>query len=170
MAQTMAVNAIAPFVLCSQLKAIMMPPQPIQNILNKQQLEKQKQRIESFKILKENIKQETPNKIAIPSGNTLLFVETSQISFIKGDGSYSEIFCTNDVKYLVSRNLKNFEDILCLDQKFIRVHKSYIVNMDFITAFNKSDGGNLVLKTGQNIPVSSDKTAYILEKVALIKR
>ena len=120
--------------------------------------------------MKENIKQETPNKIAIPSGNTLLFVETSQISFIKGDGSYSEIFCTNDVKYLVSRNLKNFEDILCLDQKFIRVHKSYIVNIDFITAFNKSDGGNLVLKTGQNIPVSSDKTAYILEKVALIKR
>ena len=44
MAQTMAVNAIAPFVLCSKLKAIMMPPQPIQNILNKQQLEKQKQR------------------------------------------------------------------------------------------------------------------------------
>ena len=44
MAQTMAVNAIAPFVLCSQLKAIMMPPQPIQNQLNKQQLEKQKQR------------------------------------------------------------------------------------------------------------------------------
>ena len=44
MAQTMAVNAIAPFVLCSKLKAIMMPPHPIQNQLNKQQLEKQKQR------------------------------------------------------------------------------------------------------------------------------
>ena len=44
MAQTMAVNAIAPFVLCSKLKAIMMPPRPIQNQLNKQQLEKQKQR------------------------------------------------------------------------------------------------------------------------------
>ena len=44
MAQTMAVNAIAPFVLCSKLKAVMMPPNPIQNELNKKHYEKLKQR------------------------------------------------------------------------------------------------------------------------------
>lgn len=42
--------------------------------------------------------------------------------------------------------------------------------MSFVSFFNKSDGGNLVLQNGQNIPVSSDKAPAIMENIALIKR
>jgi len=133
-------------------------------------LEKQKQKFEHFKILKENIQQEILSKIAVPSGSSLLFLDLAKIAYIKGDGAYSEVFCVNGKKTLVSRNLKNFEDILCCDNRFARVHRSYIVNLEQVMAFNKSDGGSLSLENKIQIPISPDKIQIILEKIKIIKR
>ncbi len=133
-------------------------------------LEKQKQKLENFKVLKENIQQENLSKIAVPSGNSLIFLDTTKIVYIKGEGAYATVFCTTGAKNLVSRNLKNFEDILCLNKNFMRVHKSYIVNLEQVKAYNKSDGGSLELSTGNQIPVSSDSVALILEQIQIIKR
>ena len=135
-----------------------------------QRVAKQKQRFENFRAFKENLQQETLTKIAVPSGNTLLFLETNKIMYIKGEGAYSEIFCSDGTKQLVSRNLKNFEDILCSDSRFLRIHKSYIVNFNFVTAFNKSDGGSIVLENKIQIPVSPDKSQTILDQIQIIKR
>lgn len=154
----------------SAIDYLLKPINPNELVESIKRVEKQKQKLQNYKTLKENIKQETPSKIAVPSGNSLIFIETSEIIYIKGEGSYAEIFCLYNSKHLVSINLKNFEDILCFNRQFMRVHKSYIVNMSFVTTFNKSDGGNLVLQNGQNIPVSGDKTPVILENIALIKR
>ena len=135
-----------------------------------QRVSKQKQRFENFKAFKENLQQETLTKIAVPSGNTLLFLDTNKIIYIKGEGAYSEVFCSDGSRQLVSRNLKNFEDILCSDSRFLRIHKSYIVNFNFVTAFNKSDGGSIVLENKIQIPVSPDKSQTILDQIQIIKR
>ena len=131
---------------------------------------KQKQRFENFRAFKENLQQETLTKIAVPSGNTLLFLETNKIMYIKGEGAYSEVFCNDRTKQLISRNLKNFEDILCSDSRFLRIHKSYIVNFNFVVAFNKSDGGSIELENKAQIPVSPDKAQQILDQIQIIKR
>ncbi|MEL1247340.1 LytR/AlgR family response regulator transcription factor [Flavobacterium helocola] len=131
---------------------------------------KQKQRFENFRAFKENLQQETLTKIAVPSGNTLLFLDTDKIMYIKGEGAYSEVFCSDGSKQLVSRNLKNFEDILCSDSRFLRIHKSYIVNFNFVVAFNKSDGGSIELENKAQIPVSQDKAQQILDQIQIIKR
>lgn len=130
----------------------------------------EKQKVENYKLLKETINQDSLTKIAVPSGNTLIFIDTTKISHIKGEGAYSEVFCNNGTKHLVSRNLKNFEDILCLDSRFMRVHKSYIVNFEKVVAYNKSDGGSLELENGIHIPVSQDKAQIILDRIQIIKR
>ena len=135
-----------------------------------QRVAKQKQRFENFRAFKENLQQETLTKIAVPSGNTLLFLETNKIMYIKGEGAYSEVFCSDGTKQLVSRNLKNFEDILCSDSRFLRIHKSYIVNFNFVTAFNKSDGGSIELENKTQIRVSPDKSQTILVNIYIIKR
>lgn len=135
-----------------------------------QRVSKQKQRFENFKAFKENLQQETLTKIAVPSGNTLLFLDTNKIMYIKGEGAYSEVFCSDGSRQLVSRNLKNFEDILCSDSRFLRIHKSYIVNFNFVTAYNKSDGGSIVLENKIQIPVSPDKSQTILDQIQIIKR
>ena len=135
-----------------------------------QRVAKQKQRFENFITFKENLQQESLTKIAVPSGNTLLFLDTNKIMYIKGEGAYSEVFCSDGSRQLVSRNLKNFEDILCSDSRFLRIHKSYIVNFNFVTAFNKSDGGSIELENKTQIPVSPDKSQTILDQIQIIKR
>lgn len=131
---------------------------------------KTKEKLQNYAILKENIKHDTFKKIAVPTGNSLIFLETDTIVCIKGEGAYSEIICSDGNKHLVSRNLKNFEDIMCIDNNFVRNHKSYIVNTNFITAYNKSDGGSLELKNGMQLPISLEKVQLILEAIEIIKR
>lgn len=131
---------------------------------------KEKEKTENYTLLRENLKQDSLKKIAIPSGNSLIFIEPEKIIFIKGEGAYSEITCIDNEKYLVSRNLKNFEDIICSHSNFVRNHKSYIVNTNYIKSYNKSDGGSLELKNGQHIPISNDKIQTILKAIEIIKR
>ena len=129
-----------------------------------------KQNYAQFQSLSEQINSEKPEKIAVPSGSDLLLLNLSEIRYIKGEGSYSEIFMINNTKYLVSRNLKNFEEVLCDNKRFIRIHKSYIINFDQAVSFNKSSNGWLSLQGGVKVPVSSDKTSFILDKISIIKR
>lgn len=154
----------------SAIDYLLKPINPEQLCVAITRLEKQKQKIENFKLLRENIQRENLSKIAVPSGNSLIFIDTAKISYIKGEGSYSEVFCNNGSKNLVSRNLKNFEDILCSDHRFLRVHKSYIVNLQQVVTYNKSDGGYLTLEDKSTVPVSVDKIQMILDEIKIIKR
>lgn len=130
----------------------------------------QKVKLHSYKVLAENIQSEVFDKIAVPSGNSLMLLKISEILYIKGEGSYSDVFMSNGVKHLVSRNLKNFEEVLFQDPRFLRTHKSYIVNFDWVIAYNKSDGGWLDLSNKTSIPVSADKSNLILERIKVVKR
>ena len=123
-----------------------------------------------FKALAENIQNESFEKIAVPSGSSLLLLKLSEIIYIKGEGSYSEIFMQDKTKHMVSRNLKNFEEILQKDKRFLRTHKSYIVNFDEVVSFNKSDGGWLDMKNGNSIPVSSEKSNLIMDRIQIVRR
>lgn len=106
----------------------------------------------------------------MPSGNTLILLKIADIIFIKGEGAYSEVVMRDKTKHLVSRNLKNFEEILIKDKRFLRTHKSYLVNFDEVVSYNKSDGGWLDISNGISIPVSSEKTNLILERIQIVKR
>jgi two-component system LytT family response regulator len=154
----------------SAIDYLLKPINPTQLVEAIKRLEKSIQKFENFQVLKENISRENLTKIAVPSGNSLIFIDTAKISYIKGEGAYSEVFCNTGLKNLVSRNLKNFEDILCIDNRFLRVHKSYIVNLEQVVSFNKSDGGSLSLEDKSQIPVSPEKTQLLLEKIKIIKR
>lgn len=133
-------------------------------------VEKHKQRTESYKMLKHTLNDTSCERIAVPTGNLLVFLNLKDIIYIKGDGAYSDVFMNDKTKYTVSRNLKNFEEIICNNPRFVRAHKSYIVNLDFVKAYNKSDGGSLDLQSGLQIPVSPDRAPLILEKIQLVKR
>ena len=141
-------------------------PEELANAI--QRLQKQKE--QQFRALTENINTETFEKIAIPSGNSYVLIKIADILYIKGEGSYSEVFLKDKSKHLASRNLKNFEDILGKDKRFLRTHKSYIVNFEEVLAYNKSDGGSLEMQNGISIPVSVDKSNLILERIQIVKR
>lgn len=109
------------------------------------------------------------SKLAIPSSNSLLFIDLETIRFFKADSSYTEIHYGDGQKQIVSRTLKNFEEALEGHPLFFRCHKSYMVNLKNVDAFVKSEGGYLMVDE-ERIPISSDRVSSLLELHKLVKR
>ena len=118
----------------------------------------------------ENIKNPQKNRIGIPTQNGVKFIDIDEIVFIKADNSYTELHTSKGEKFVISRTLKNFEDVLKDIPKFMRAHKSYLVNTEFITDYVKSDGGYLILQGKHNISISSDKVDLLLKGKLFVKR
>ncbi len=100
-------------------------------------------------------------KITIPTQQGFEVLSIDDILYCKADDNYTEIFLVNDVKKLVSKTLKYFEDALN-SNNFVRIHKSFLVNVNAITAYNKGKGGSVVLTNGKEISVSASKKGTLL--------
>ena len=127
-------------------------------------------KIESYKLLRENLTSNTYDRIAVPSGNTFIFIKLNEIMYIKGEGSYTDLVLTDNSRHTVSRNLKNFEEIVCVNPNFVRIHKSYIVNIEMLKSMHRGDGGSVELTNGKQLPVSPDKADAIFARIQMIKR
>lgn len=109
-------------------------------------------------------------KIAVPTSNGIKFLETQNILFLKAEGNYTEILMEDGTKLLICRTLKSCEETLSDETAFFRCHKSYLINFRFLTEYIKSDGGYLMLKNEQSVPISPEKVNLFLEKSNLIKK
>lgn len=125
---------------------------------------------ESFSSLKSIISDKKINKIAVPESNQLHFIKPEDIVYIKADNSYSEIYLENGKQMIVSRSIKNFEDGLKENPSFCRIHKSYLINTQFVEKYDKSNGGWVTLSNKKELPISSEKTEYFLGLINKISR
>lgn len=91
--------------------------------------------------------------IAIPYTNKIEIVPKKEIFYIHSEGKYS-LFQTQKGKYESSKNLGEYERILQCNEEFIRVHHSYIVNMNYIRQISKKDSWFCLMEDGITIPVS----------------
>lgn len=123
-----------------------------------------------YSVLKENLSNSNSNRIAVPSGSSIQFIELDQIQYLKADSSYTEIIFTNTTRLVVSRTLKNFEEILNETTGFFRCHKSYMVNLKYVTGLVKSDGGHLSMSNDITVPISPEKSTELMNAIRLIKR
>ena len=98
----------------------------------------------------------TFNKIALPLAGKTIFILPEEILYCKSDGNYTEIYFKNRKREILSKKLKDIEAIIN-NTLFCRVHNSYVVNINYIKEFVKSDGTYLVLEDNTNIPVSRAK-------------
>lgn len=102
--------------------------------------------------------------IATISGHE--FIERDDIIYIGAKGGYSEINCINGKKFLSSRNLRYYENILP-KAEFFRSHHSYIVNLSHIKYFNKSDGGYIIMTDDTFALLSRRKKKLFFEKLSI---
>lgn len=116
----------------------------------------------SFSSLKSIIKDKKIDKIAIPVGSELHFIKPEQIVYIKADNSYSEVYLENGKKIIVSRSIKNFEEGLKEDFSFFRIHRTYLINVNFVEKYDKANGGWITLSNQLELPVSSEKASEFL--------
>ncbi len=100
-------------------------------------------------------------KITINTDGKLLFLESDQILYAESDGNYSTIFLTDGQKIVLTKKLKEVNTLLPEDS-FFRIHNSYIINLNKIKEFLKTDG-YVVLESNDKIPVSRQKKSDFLD-------
>ena len=100
-------------------------------------------------------------RITLNTDGKLLFLESDEILYAESDGNYSTIFLTDGQKIVLTKKLKEVNELLPSDS-FFRIHNSYIINLNKIKEFLKTDG-YVVLKSNHKIPVSRQKKSDFLD-------
>ena len=104
------------------------------------------------------------NKIALPTMDGLQMVLIADIISCESDDNYTIFLLKNKKKVVVSSTLKEIEEIL-EEHHFIRVHRSYLVNLNEIEKYQKGEGGYLVMSDGSTVDVSRNKKEVLLKKL-----
>jgi len=109
-----------------------------------------------------NGKPKEQKKIVLKTVDDIHLVKIEDIIRCESDGSYTTFYLTNKKTLLVSKNLKEYEDLL-VDYGFFRVHHSHLINLNFIERFHKADGGLVHMTDQSEIPVSVRRKEKLLK-------
>lgn len=102
-------------------------------------------------------------KIVLSEQDSIHIVNSKDIIYCNSEGNYTTFFVdSKDSKIVISKNMKVFEDMLS-PIGFIRVHNSYLVNINKIEKYDKGDGGFLYVSGNIKIPVSQRKKELLME-------
>ena len=117
-------------------------------------------------VLLENLKQENhmPRKIILSTQEMMRIIELSDIIRCEADVNYTRFYIKESDQLLISRTLKDFEEELA-DCHFMRVHKSHLINMQFVTGYDKREGGAVVLADGSRVPLSPRKRDLFMQRL-----
>ncbi len=105
-----------------------------------------------------------PNTLNIATNRGVIIIQQEDICRVEASGNYTVFYVNNQKQVMASNTMAEFEDKLNTE-KFIRVHKSHIVNLRFVVKYTKGDGGSLMLQDGSEIPVSRSRKDELLKKL-----
>ncbi len=101
-------------------------------------------------------------KIALPSLNGIEFVKLIDIVRCESDNNYTTFYLRNKEKIVVSRTLKEYEDML-ESKGFFRTHKSHIINLSYLKKYIKGEGGTVIMEDGSEVAVSRRRKEDFME-------
>jgi two-component system LytT family response regulator len=104
------------------------------------------------------------SKIALPTRNGYRFVKVKDIVRCEAENNYTHFYLQTNEKILVTRTLKDYENIL-QDNFFIRVHQSHLINVDYVEQYIKGDGGTAIMSDGSEVEISRRKKELFLSKM-----
>lgn len=114
----------------------------------------------------QNLRTNAPEnyKLALPTSDGLVFIQLNSILYCEASSNYTIIY-TNTNKYIVSRTLKQYEDLLG-EHNFFRIHNSYLINLNVVKKYIRGDGGYVVLDNDVSLDVSKRKKDAFLSRIS----
>ncbi len=103
-------------------------------------------------------------KIALPTLHSYELVPLNNIMFCESSSNYTNIHLNNGQNMLISKTLKEIEDLLDMPP-FFRIHNSYLVNLQYAIRYIKGEGGYIVLNNDISVPVSRNKKEELLKLI-----
>ena len=130
-------------------------------------LKKSQQKIpsEQIDLLLNNVQAERKGKrgrIALASKESIEFVDPNDIIVCEANSNYTNIYLVEGRKRVISKTLKDFEEML-LQFDFFRPHNSHLINLGRVKEFIRGDGGYLVMENKMKIPVSKNRKEELMQ-------
>ncbi|MFP4024700.1 MAG: LytR/AlgR family response regulator transcription factor [Thiohalospira sp.] len=120
-----------------------------------------KKKLEAFLENINNISKEV-KKIILKTSESIHLINVNNILRCESDGNYTKFYFTDRPSLLVSKNIKEYFEML-KDYQFFRPHQSHIVNINYIKQFHKLDGGYLIMQDDSTVPVSTRKREELMK-------
>ncbi len=138
------------------------------NRVVKKRSEKHSHGNENLKILMENLRISPPSRLAIPTADGMEYLNPREIIRIEADRSYSWFYLNGGRKILVSKHLKEFQEMLS-DRHFFRSHNSHLINLKYVKKYIRKEGGYIEMTDSVIIPVSRNRKDLFLAHMAKFK-
>lgn len=94
--------------------------------------------------------------LSVPNGDHMDVIPFETIEYIEGEGRYSNVYSLNGDRYVSSKSLGELEKLLP-EEVFLRVHRTFIINVNQIASYLRTKVGLIVMKNGAEVPISSEK-------------
>ena len=105
------------------------------------------------------------DRMALPTHEGFSIISLNDIIRLEADGSYTTIFLANKEKIVICKNISMFEEMID-SLSFIRIHKSYVINLAYMKKFVKVNGGGYVIMSdNSNLDVSVRKKKDLIERL-----
>ncbi|MCW5908515.1 MAG: response regulator transcription factor [Chitinophagales bacterium] len=120
-----------------------------------------------LKLLAENLRllaQPAAKKIAVSTSDSIEIIALDEVEFMKSDRNYTIIKRTGKKELLTARSLKDFDDSLS-GADFIRVHSSYLININKVNRYVRKDGGYIEMSDGTQVPLSRSHRENFLNRI-----
>lgn len=117
------------------------------------------------RILIENIKIENKQlqKIILPLMDGFEVVTVKDIMHCKASDNFTEFYLKDGTKQLICRTLKFYDEILS-ELDFVRVHKSHLINLQYVKRYKKGKGGQVILTDGSAVDVSATRKQQLMAR------
>lgn len=104
-------------------------------------------------------------RIVLPTSNGFTVVNPEDIIRCESDRNYTFIFLNDKRRILVSRTIKEYDEML-RDFNFFRIHQSHLINLAYLKNYTRGRGGYVELTDGTTLDVSARRKSEFLKRMA----
>lgn len=103
-------------------------------------------------------------KLCISSLKGFQVVSIKDIVYLEASSNYTNFHFVNRSVICTSKPIHEYDELLS-DINFLRIHKSYLVNLEHITEYVKGEGGSVILSNGHSAEVSRRKKEMLMARM-----
>lgn len=113
--------------------------------------------------LERSFEQLALNKIALEVPKGIRFISHEDILFFEADGAYTKVYLQNGKIELICKTLKHFTEQLSTKPLFYKPHRSFLINLKYMTEITKKDGLQVIMSNNKSIPIARERKEDFME-------
>lgn len=113
--------------------------------------------MQQLQLIQKHLANPQHQEICVSTTEGKYYIAFQDLMYLEADGSYTNFYLSNGKRITASRRIKHFEETLIKDSRFLRVHRSYLVNKQHVERFKKGEDAHALLSNQLKVPVSLDR-------------